>query len=248
MATDLVTGRCGGAPGGYRTGVSGTPRGVLFALAEGVARVRRARALHPAGRSFAGTLRIWGTGEQLGVPLFDEPGEYPATVRLSRGAGTPAGWPDVLGLAVRVTGRYPADLLLSSCGRSALARHVPRPARRFDTRYGSLAGYADRTGGRAYLSALATGARLGPDLSAVARTVSTGGVGFRLFLAVGFGPERPVGALALVRPLPAHVDAELAFDPVGRAPVGLALTGPLGAVRDATYAGSRRGRGVPGPR
>src|SRR3954471_22337794 len=95
------------------------------------ARARGARLLHPRGRSFAGERVISGArGRRWGAELLDEPGIHPATVRLSKGAPTPAGWPDVLGLAVRLdAGGQRVDLLLSSCAAPPLLRHLPAPHR-----------------------------------------------------------------------------------------------------------------------
>ncbi|MET7705117.1 hypothetical protein [Micromonospora sp. NPDC005413] len=53
-----------------------------------LSRMRRGRLLHPAGRSFAGEVLIWGTpGPPTGVALLDDPGRYRATVRLSVSLG-----------------------------------------------------------------------------------------------------------------------------------------------------------------
>ncbi|WBB79544.1 phosphodiesterase [Micromonospora sp. WMMD882] len=84
-----------------------------------LARWRDARLLHPAGRSFDGEVTIRGvTGAATGVPLLDRPGRYRATVRFSKGVPTPTGWPDVLGLGVRV--HVPSDPTVGDrAGRAA---------------------------------------------------------------------------------------------------------------------------------
>jgi hypothetical protein len=78
-----------------------------------MARLRRAPAVHPRGIAFAAQLTV---SDQ--TPLILQ-GDHPATVKLSKGAGTPGQWPDILGLALRIhptdTNR-PSDFLFSSAG------------------------------------------------------------------------------------------------------------------------------------
>ncbi|HYN96970.1 MAG TPA: phosphodiesterase, partial [Pilimelia sp.] len=115
------------------------------------------RPLHPAGRTFTAEVEVWGGGERhWGAGLLDIAGRHEATVRVSKGAGTPDGWPDVLGLAIRVAGAGatgPFDLLLSSTGRAPGLRHLPTPRRDFTATYGSILPYHGRRG-RVWLAAL----------------------------------------------------------------------------------------------
>ncbi|TDC79498.1 phosphodiesterase [Micromonospora sp. KC606] len=220
----------------------------VAAAAAALAHWRGARLLHPAGRSFAAEVTIWGTPDHpTGVRLLDVPGRYRATARLSKGVPTPGSWPDVLGLAVRLhrpRGR-PFDLLVSSSGAAPVLRHLPLPRRRFAGTYSTIMSY--RVGRRRlWLAALADpeSADLGRSLGEVAAT--TREVAPRLVLAVAsaVGPWRPFGQVALGAPLDARTDATLAFDPVGNLPPGLRAAGPLAWLREQTYAGSRRGRGA----
>jgi hypothetical protein len=121
-------------------------------MAQRVAAARRARALHPRGRTYHATVMTCGGGG-YGVDLLDHGAVYPALARLSRGAGLPGGWPDVLGVAVRVwdAGGPGADLdLLAStvAGTAPVARHVPWPRRRARSPYTTIAGYGTRLGRR----------------------------------------------------------------------------------------------------
>jgi hypothetical protein len=226
-------------------------------VAAALTRLRRGgRLLHPAGRTFAGEVTIWGTaGPPTGLPLLDEPGRYAATVRLSKGTPTPAGWPDVLGLAVRLhgAGERPFDLLVSSSGAAPVLRNLPLPRRRFAGTYSSIMSY--RLGPRrVWFAALADpdSPDLGRSLAAVARAAAPGAAhggpppadAPRLVLAVAsaVGPWRPFGQVALGAECPGQRDAALAFDPVGNLPAGLRAVGPLARLRDATYRGSRRTR------
>ncbi|MDQ1635591.1 MAG: hypothetical protein QOJ32_2400 [Frankiaceae bacterium] len=134
-----------------------------------LARLRSGPAVHAVGTSYAATLEVIGaeaSARALGLPFVDEPGQYSATVRLSRAAGLPAPAPDVLGLAIRVDpdgqAEPPQDLLLDSCWPGPVGRHLIRPARAVDSGwYGSLLAY--RAGDAViHLAARGEGAQHGP--------------------------------------------------------------------------------------
>ncbi|NES16806.1 phosphodiesterase [Micromonospora sp. PPF5-17] len=217
-------------------------------VAAALARRRHARLLHPAGRPFAAEVMIWGTpGPPTGVPLLDLPARWPATVRLSKGVPTPVGWPDVLGVAVRLhrDPEPPVDLLVSSSGAAPVLRNLPLPRRRFTGTYTSIMPF--RAGARRwFLAALADPDS--PDLgrSLAEATAAVAGDEPRLVLAVAstVGPWRPFGQVSLRTPRGAREDAALAFDPVGNVPPGLRLAGPLAWLRETSYRGSRRARGA----
>ncbi|MEV4714453.1 phosphodiesterase [Micromonospora sp. NPDC049374] len=224
------------------------PAVITERAARALARLRRGRMLHPAGRSFAGEVLVWGTsGPPTGVRLLDRPGHYPAIVRLSKGTPTPDAWPDVLGLAVRIhrqAGR-PFDLLVSSSAAAPVLRHLPLPRRRFTGTYSSIMSY--RTGRRRLcLAALADpeSPDLGHDLAGLSTAVAAGRPGLVLAVASAAGPWRPFGQVTIGDQLSARDDAALAFDPVGNIPEELRLAGPLAWLRQHTYRGSRRGRGA----
>ncbi|MFG1890284.1 phosphodiesterase [Micromonospora sp. NPDC049051] len=211
-------------------------------------RLRRARLLHPAGRSFAGEVVVWGTpGPPTGVPTLDDPGRYPAAVRLSRGVPTPDGWPDVLGLAVRLyreAGR-PFDLLVSSSGAAPLLRNLPLPRRRVAGTYSTIMPL--RAGRRRlFLAALADpdSPDLGRSLAEVADAARADAPRLVLAVASAVGPWRPFGQVELGAQLSAREDAALAFDPVGNLPPGLRALGPIAWLRARTYRGSQRARGA----
>jgi hypothetical protein len=113
-----------------------------------VARLRSGPAVHAVGTSYAAELEVHGAPlaqRGLGLPFVDEAAHHSATVRLSRAAGLPAPAPDVLGLAIRVDADgdgSPQDLLLDSCWRGPVGRHLVRPARTVASGwYGSLLAY-----------------------------------------------------------------------------------------------------------
>jgi hypothetical protein len=216
---------------------------VVGALGVRIARSRNQRFMHPDGRSFAGELRVTGIRD-TGSALIDRSGRHPVTVRISKGVGTRAGWPDVLGLAVRVYGPvagHRCDLLLSSAGRGRVTRHLPLPRRTFDARYGSILPYRTGTGRKIYLSAepAADGRPLGRTLEAVVTAAERDGA--RLVLAAD---GQPFGTVIFGDLLPATTDAALAFDPVRNAPDDLHPTGTVHGVRALAYRLSQRWRGA----
>ncbi|GIJ27536.1 hypothetical protein Vqi01_26980 [Micromonospora qiuiae] len=210
-----------------------------------LARLRRGRLLHPAGRSFSGEVFVWGVPAPTGVRLLDEPGRYPATVRLSKGVPTPAGWPDVLGLAVRLhrpSGR-PFDLLVSSSAAAPLLRHLPLPRRRFAGTYSSIMSYRSARQ-RLWFAALADpeSPDLGCDLTELTASARADAPRLLLAVASALGPWQLFGQVTLGDQLGAREDTALAYDPVGNAPEDLCLAGPLRWLREYSYRGSRRAR------
>lgn len=93
-------------------------------------RFRPHRPIHTEGVGLDGTLTR--TGGDSGIRWIDEPGQDPVRARFSRSFGFPQGWPDILGLALRV--RLPdaggregghADILLATAGDGRITRFVP---------------------------------------------------------------------------------------------------------------------------
>ncbi|MCW2866818.1 MAG: putative phosphodiesterase [Marmoricola sp.] len=103
------------------------PAGTALAVVTGaIDRVRRpAKPLHPHGRVTHAVLHRRGSAVTSGVPWIDEPGRDEVLVRTSRAVGLPAPLPDVLGIALRVSGPHGAgDLLLATTGRGRLSRYA----------------------------------------------------------------------------------------------------------------------------
>src|SRR3954469_11771266 len=122
-------------------------RSVDMDLVRTLARTRRGRLLHPAGRSFDGALEITGTpGRHWGARILDRPAVHRTTVRISKATPTPPGWPDVRGLALHIAADEPFDLLMSPTAAAPALRHVPLPGRSFAARYGSLLSYRSARG------------------------------------------------------------------------------------------------------
>ncbi|MEV0719414.1 phosphodiesterase [Asanoa sp. NPDC050611] len=201
-------------------------RSPLGAVFRALSRVRHGRAVHKVGRTFEATFTSHGT-----VVPFDRSGKHPALVRLSRGAGLPRGWPDVLGVAVRVRdGGGPGrdlDLLVSSAlGRAPLVRQVPFPRRRMSAAgYTSIATYRTRQGRRLFAAF--------PTTSPTRLLVAT---------ASRTGRWRVAGHLDLGQAVSPEVDRGLTFDPLMRSVPGVVAAGLLWRLRATAYRESRRGR------
>ena len=174
-----------------------------------------ARSSGPAHILADGTLTAHRPG------LFPE-GPLPVRARLSKGAGAPDGFRDVLGLAVRVPLESgPWDLALFTIG--PFGRVVPFPSAGWcDRPFSSLAPY--RVGGRSrWLLAQAAAGQ--PDVDAsprAARRLVRGGP-FELIVAEAgaTGVPRPIAWLRLHTVCP---DTErIAFDPWHNHPPGVTL-------------------------
>lgn len=206
------------------------------------ARVRHAPAVHPRGIAFRADLDVAVPG---GFPL--PPGQYDAVGRLSKGAGTPGGRADVLGLALRISSAETSvsDVLLSSCGVGRLTRWLPRPARSWSSaRYGTLSPY-EVDGSYVWLLATPEGADV--SHASTAALMDRFPTDFTLSISVGHGGGwRPIGRMELRRPL-AGLDG-LAFDPVlNGLPDARLAPRWLSRLRESAYSGSRRGRQAASP-
>jgi hypothetical protein len=211
-----------------------------------VARRRGGRPLHPSGALLSGVLERRGASPAFGVPWLDGTGTDEVVLRMSRGAGLPAPLPDVLGLAVRLTGAdgAPVDLLLSTAGHGALTRRLPMLRADAAATYGSIMAYRSPAG-PVRLAALPAGRSLPSGPAPVAEAAAAGDVVFTLAAALGSGDWRPFGT---VRATGAHqpLDTRLRFDAVVNPPPGLRADGPFARFREPAYVVARRS-GRPGP-
>ncbi|BCJ41291.1 hypothetical protein Aiant_19480 [Actinoplanes ianthinogenes] len=205
---------------------------LVIGLGVRVVRSRHRRFLHPAGRSFTGTLEIWGAGELLGAALLDQPAVYGVTVRISKGVGTKGARGDIRGVAIRVDG---IDLLLSSTGTTPVTKRLPVPRRSFDTVYGAITPYRSATR-KLYLETVPD-----PDGRSLGRSLATVPSGATLLLRAS---DHTVGRLTLGHELPPAVDEALAFDPVRNTTADLHPTGLIHASRAVAYRMSQRWRGA----
>ncbi|MEV7072440.1 phosphodiesterase [Streptomyces sp. NPDC091972] len=216
-----------------------------------LARLRRAPALHPQGLTCtAGLDVVPDGGAAWGVPWLDRPGRYAARVRLSRAAGLPRRLPDGLGLAVRVADAggadRPLDLLLTSCGRNPLARHLPLPrADVLGGPYSSLLPYrvGDSRGVLAAFPRLSRQAPVHGDPARLREALAVGPLVFDLCAETTGRSWRPFAVLTVGEPLALGEDESPGFDVYGHSLDGLSPVSALARTRDAAYRGSRAGRG-----
>lgn len=102
----------------------------LGAVVAGVRRLRHPRPVHPRGVVLTGGIEWLPRRSPSGLEWIDRAqGERAVLARLSRSIGLPAGLPDVIGLALRVSsggemGDDYGDLLLASTGLGVPSRFV----------------------------------------------------------------------------------------------------------------------------
>ena len=198
---------------------------------------RGSRIFHPQGIAYRGVVRV-DSGVD-GVPLLTAGSAHDTTVRFSRGLGLPRGWPEFLGIALRIGDAQ--DLLLASSSPSPLVRMVPLPARSFFGTTPSSPRPYDADGRVVLVAALVPGRPTGDDdqLDEVANT--RGPVTAVLLVAELGKPWRRFGGLELGERLPDDEARRLRFDPWNCAG-GLVPHGWINRLRRPAYRGSRRGR------
>ena len=199
-------------------------------------RARGAKPMHPHGVVLDGLLVRSGAG--TGVDWLDAPGTDDVVVRLSRGAGLPPRLPDLLGLALRLPGPRPVDLLLSSTGSGRRTRQLPVLRRDAAGGYGSIMAYRT-TAGPVRLAAVLEGGRLPADREALAAAAP--GRVVTLSASTGRGVARPFATVTLRAPS-RPLDPDVRFDAVLHAPPGLVADGPLARFRRPAYAAARAAR------
>lgn len=210
--------------------VSAAPGKILAGLVSATGRVRTpARPLHPTGVVRRATIQRGGCAWATGVPFVDEPGSLAVIARLSRSIGTPDGWPDVLGLALRVpTPDGHGDLLLATTGHSCAGRWLLQPRM--------------QVAGATFTSLMPYRSPTGPVL--VAAQPEPDGRTFMLAVA------RPLGAWSRFAQLEVHDeplgpedDPVVSFDPVLNQVPGLTSYAWAASLREGAYRAARRSRG-----
>jgi hypothetical protein len=221
-----------------------------------LARLRGGRALHPVGLGFRGRLEITPAARRWpGAELLAPGAGYDALVRFSRGAGLPEPLPDALGVAVRLPDAYgpgrPQDFLVTSSADLPLARRLLFPGRSFLRRsFSSALPY--RVGGRRVVTVLtprpapngAPWPRTGRALADLSAAAASGRLAYELRLAGSLGRSRPVGVLAVGRPLDPAATAALRFNPYTTGP-GIRPVGRLNRLRRPSYRASQQGAPPP---
>ncbi len=206
-----------------------------------LARWRRGKPMHPRGAVFDAVLERTGSEPAWGVPWLDVAARDPVLVRFSRGAGLPAPFPDLLGLAVRLPHEErPIDLLLSSTGRGPLLRWVPLPRRDAAVPYTSIMGYRSDAG-TLRIAALPEEGSAPSEPDELATEVAHRRPVFTLAAARGAKRWRPFARLTLMGPVE-PLDPDVAFDAVRHPPPGLTADGPMARFRAPAYARAQEQR------
>ncbi|WP_406270042.1 phosphodiesterase [Nocardia sp. NBC_00881] len=206
------------------------------------ARLRHARVFHPDGLHLSGRLHAESEFE----PLFGS-GERAVIARLSKGAGTPSGLPDVLGFAFRVLDRdnEPWDFALATTGGGPLSRFVFTPARGWaSARYGSLLPYRVGKSTPTWFFAEPDADQPGSaSLDAMNEHLREHMVTFTL-TSSGIGvPRLRLAELTLRHEEPAEHRTDY-FDPMLNHPPEVKMfPEAVGKIRELAYTGSRSGRG-----
>ena len=216
--------------------------GLVETTFERLAKVRSARVFHPSGVTFSGTLELRAGGSRTVDALGA--GTWPIVVRVSKGIGTPNGWPDFYGIAVRLANDSgPVDLLFTTVARTL--PYVLAPSRNWTSHpYSTFLPYRayDPRTSRAHRILL----RLEPEHLDRARggatesmesAVSEASLPFALWESAGLD-WKPVGRLTIE----SVSNQQIAFDPVVNEHPRLKHATPLRSLRSWAYIGSRRGR------
>lgn len=209
------------------------------------AALRRRRFFHPEGVLAAGFLeRVAPSQEGLPVSSSDVVG------RISKGAGTPGGLPDAIGLALRLTAGQgvdgPWDVLLVSAGSGVLSRAIGlRPVVSWGeltmTTLMPLHYRASTWWLRARLVTAIAGRGL--SLGSIRNHIDDHEVRFELDQACGTADFRPLAHLTLDRIVTGGPDDDVSFDPVLNTAPGVQLRPRwLSGLRALAYRGSRDGR------
>lgn len=213
------------------------PAELVEAVFAGLARLRSARVFHPDGATFVGTVAFTDAHSPTAGALG---GTWPVHVRASKALGTPGGWPDVHGLALRIVHEQgPFDLLFATVGRRV--PWVLTPSMGWcDHPYSTFLPYG--VGDRQVILRLdpvePEVAREG-DVASILKAVSFAPLAFTVRESSGRS-WRPIGALTLE----SVADEEIAYDPVAHQHPRVRHSRLLAPLRHFAYLGSRRGRGA----
>ena len=229
---------------GRASSVIGTGIMVMF---RGIKLVRRHRPIHPRGFRLDGVVRIHDHAVASGIAWLDQPGEGPVTARISRSAGTPDGYPDVVGLALRFHHPQAApgpstfsDVLLSSTGWAFPGRFFLAPRLSVSTApLSTMMPYRGDTGPVLLGARTVSPGRLPASLRGFQRTLGDRPWTLKLYFASPRGLWHPFGLVTL-RLDPEGEEHNLRFDAVLHPLAGAGTYDWARKVREPSYALSRR--------
>lgn len=201
--------------------------------------MRGARVFHPRGVAFEAS---W---EPVDRDVFAATGlaeDQQAIVRLSKGVGLPDGFPDILGIAIKVLDahgpRLDQDLLLASAPNLGAGRRMLWLARDFTAAtFSSVLAYQVGS-----LRTHVVARVLGPDGTSLADVRA--GAASDLTILLDDTSGRHLARVRLGSPLGPRSSDDLRFDPWHAGP-GLRPVGLANRVRRPAYRASQGGRGAP---
>lgn len=218
-----------------RSSLAGVLSGALPGLALAAAAaltglLRRNKALHPVGHHGTGHLTVLDPVADLGIEAFVRPSVRPCEARWSRAMGLPQSWPDIEGLALRLTDAGPdggdADLLFASTGGRPWSRYLL--TMRGPGRFGPLTTLLPvRARGRAVTF------RLSPRSDPADALPPTS---YALELARGTGAWERVGHMDVAW---SPADTAERFDPIVRPLAGLEQYAFVKGLREPAYVAAR---------
>ncbi len=208
--------------------------------------LRGRRVFHPVGVLAEGRIERQAA-PGVGLPI--ESG--PVVGRVSKAVGTPAGLPDLIGLAWRMdTGdptSGPWDVLLASAGSGLLTRFALRPTVSWSGTTLTTLMPLHRHDGWWWMKAQVTSpVGDGLSLDSVRQAIERDGMTFNVEQAHGTGGFEPLAQLRLTRVIQTDEQHDVSFDPMHNTAPGVEL-GPqwLTTLRERAYFLSRRGRNAP---
>lgn len=217
--------------------------GLVFAAAFKALKVLRPdRPIHPAGVALTGTIEKPPGNAGSGIRWIDAAGTAAVSARLSRSLGTPPGWPDILGLALRVTTETgPADVLLASTGMSWPGRLMLTVHRHASSsRLTSLMPYKGFRGPVLLAARPEAGGKTLPAAPAAFRQALAGGTwSLGLYYARPAGRWIRFGTLLLALD-PEYADLGTRFDPLRNTLPGAGTYGWAARLREPSYEAARR--------
>lgn len=226
---------------------SGAAGQALAAAFKALKALRPNRPIHPTGVALTGTIERRPGCVESGILWIDSPGPAAVSARLSRSIGMPSGWPDILGLALRVTTESgPADILLASTAMSWPGR-LMLTAHRYasNSKLTSLMPYKG-SAGPVLLAARpeATGRGLSATPEAFRESLAAGAWTLGLYHARPTGPWVRFGTLLLTLD-PEQTDLNTRFDPLRRPLPGAGTYGWAAQLRAPSYQAARQRRPQP---
>lgn len=219
-------------------------RGVSAGIFATLSGLRGHRVFHPYGEAFTANVVFERSADRWLPDVLARPRRHDAIVRFSRGAGLPHPLPDVLGMAIKISGLYgegyDQDWLLVTSGSDAVSRHLLIPSLDVLARpYSTVLPYRRPSGLVTFGATAEPGARA-RSIDRLRELVDTSGVGFGFTIAPEGEDHIRIGRIELLNEAPVSGQL-LRFNPWNTSSE-LRPAGALNELRRDTYLASQRAR------